>query len=88
MEVTTDPDALADHAREIAREARAVADEADEIADDLRYEAATARRLQRLASHTVDWRDYLLLVRRARAQGRFRGAVALVRLAVYRLLGW
>lgn len=86
--MTPDPDALADYAREIAREARAVADEADEIADDLRYEAATARRLQRLASHTVDWRDYLVLVRRARARGRWEAAGALVRLAFYRLLGW
>ena len=85
--MTPDPDALADYAREIAREARAVASEADDLADDLRYEATTARRLQRLASHTVDWRDYLLLVRRARAEGRWRGALALLRLAVYRVLG-
>lgn len=81
-----DPDALADHAREIAREARAVADEADELAMDLRYEANNARRLQQLASHTMDWRDYLTLVRRAHRAERWRAAWALVRLAALRLL--
>jgi hypothetical protein len=81
-----DADALADHAREIAREARAVADEADELAIDLRYEAGNARRLRQLASHTVDWRDYLTLVRRAHDSGRWRAALTLVRLAALRLL--
>lgn len=81
-----DPDALADYAREIAREARSIADEADALAIDLRYEAANARRLQQLASYTVDWRDYLLLVRRAHDAARFQGAWVLLRLAVLRLL--
>lgn len=81
-----DLDVLADYAREIAREARAVADEADELAIDLRYEATNARRLQQLASYTVDWRDYLTLVRREHDAQRFRGAWVLLRLAILRLV--
>lgn len=81
-----DPDALADHARQIAREARAIADEADDIADDLRHEAETARRLGRLAAYTVDWGEYLVLVKQERRARRWSAAWLLFRLALARLL--
>ena len=84
--MSVDPDALADYAREIAREARSIAEEADDIAQDLRHEAETAKRLRRLAAYTVDWGEYLVLVKREHQTRRWRAAWLLLRLALARLL--
>lgn len=81
-----DPIALADHAREIAREARKVAEEADDIAADALYEADTAKRLTRLAAHAVDWREYVTLIRQETRSRRVARVKALLRLAAVTFL--